>query len=181
MVVKKSAHMSYTAAPSPKGTNYERLYLTSQRPRMAHDAAPQAFRAGQDRRRGGRDRRPFGRDDDPFSDALNQLQDLLQDVISDPADLTQANELVSRLLEAMPSGGEDDAPNDPEAQRKDPNLFLQDRRKATDGKLSDRDWKTYDDLCKARDADNDPQRNRMAGDQRPPAGKLAGILAAKTR
>jgi hypothetical protein len=62
---------------------------------------------------------------------------------------------------------------------------LKDRRAAIDGKLSDRDWDSYDALCKARDAkaakdNSDPQRNRMAGD-RAPAGKLAGILAAKTR
>jgi hypothetical protein len=96
--------MSYTAAPSPLGTNYERLYLTSQRPRMAHDADPrnQAFRAGQDRSRGGRDRRRLGRDDDNLlSDRLDQLQSHLQNAITDPDDLSQANELLSQLLEAI--------------------------------------------------------------------------------
>jgi hypothetical protein len=174
--------MSYTAAPSPKGTNNARLYLTTRPPaRLAHDADPRTFRAGQDRRRGGRDA-------DPFSDALDRMQSHLQNAITDPDDLSQANELLSQLLEAMPSGGADDAP-DPEAQRKDPDLFLKDRRAATDGKLSDRDWDSYDALCKARDAkrakdDNDPgaRRNPMAGDQRPrQEGKLAGILAAKPR
>jgi hypothetical protein len=62
---------------------------------------------------------------------------------------------------------------------------LKDRRAATDGKLSAKDWKTYDAICAERDArtrseGGDDQRRRMAGDQRPQDGKLAKILAAET-
>jgi hypothetical protein len=165
--------MTYTAAPSPKGTNYSRLYITNRPPvRLAHDEDPRNQREGLDRRRGGRDRRPFGRDDDPLSDRLDQLQEHLQNVIEDPADLSQANDLVSQLLEAMPKGGEDEASNSGEEQRRDPNLFLQVRRKATGDKLSSKDWDTFDQLCRARDKrakDNgdpgDRPNNRMAGDR----------------
>ena len=66
-------------------------------------------------------------------------------------DLSTAQLLLEKLLET--SGGEDsEASRDPEVQRNDPDNFQgQDRRK------------------------------RMAGDQRPQEGKLAKILAAKTR
>jgi hypothetical protein len=170
--------MTHVAAPSPRGTNHERLYLTSQRPRMAHDADPrnQAFRAGQDRRRGGR---RLGRDADPFSDALDQLQEHLQNAVTDPDDLSKANDLLEQLVNAMPDQSEDEASLDPEAQRLDPNLFLK-------GKLSAGDWKAYDEMCKARDArlgaeGGEDRRRRMAGDQRPQAGKLDKILATRNR
>jgi hypothetical protein len=76
--------MSYIAAPSPKWTNYSRLYLTSRPlPRMARDADPRSLseRAGLDRR--GR-RRPFGRDGDPFAGALKSGDALWQISDSSP-------------------------------------------------------------------------------------------------
>jgi hypothetical protein len=152
--------MSYTAAPSPKGTNYARLYLTSRPPvRLATDASPmnaaqfpKGLKAIGNDRSG---RRWSGRDADPMADALDALQDHLQNCIGDGDDLNTAQLLLQRLLET--AGGEadegDSGSTDPEKQRANPDNFQgQDRR----GK-------------------------RMAGDQRPQEGKLDKILAAKTR
>ena len=133
-----------------------------------------------DRRRGGR---RLGRDNnnDPFAEALDQLQSHLQNCVSDDDDLAQAHELLSRLLEAMPKGSEEDdsedseASNDPEAQRRDPDHFQgQGRRSEDDGYPSDPQQKP-------EGQDRRRQRRRMAGDQRPQEGILARILAAKTR
>ena len=119
---------------------------------MAHDAMsfPKGLKpAGADRKK-----RWSGRDADPLADALDAIQEHLQNSISDPDDLNQAQALLSRLLEtAMPdSDGEDsEAPNDPEVQRRNPDNFQgQDRGK------------------------------RMAGDSHQPPSKLEKILGADT-
>src|SRR5271154_3947621 len=139
--------MSHIACPSPRGTNHERLYLTSTGPpKMARDADPlasdlrnQQWRAGNDRRRV----RRMGRDD-AGSDELDRLTSHLQNAISDPDDLAKADTLLSQLLDALAvpdeTSGEDDVSNDPEAQRKDPDHF--------------------------QGADRRGRRGRMAGDQR---------------
>jgi hypothetical protein len=159
--------MSDTAAlPSPKGTNYARLYITTRAPvRLATDASPMnagQFPKGLKPIGNDRKKRWSGRDADPLADALDAMQEHLQNCISDSDDLNQAQALLQRLLEtAMPDNGEqseDDGEGaaeqqrrDPDAQRRDPGLF----------QAGDRG-------------------RRMAGD-RAPAGKLAQILAAKTR
>ena len=146
--------MTMTAAPSPKGTNYERLYVTKlASARMAHDASPMFKPIGKDGKRWS------GRDQDPLADALDAMQEHLQNCIWDPDDLSQAHQLLSTLLEkAMPDQGAGDVDDpaetarlDPDAQRKDPGMFQ-----------------------------NQDRRGRMAGDQRPQESKLAKILAADT-
>jgi hypothetical protein len=147
------------AAPSPNGTNFARLFITTRAPaRLAHDASP--MNAEQRLKPSGNDGKKWsGRDQDPLADALDAMQEHLQNCISDPNDLAQAHQLLSTLLEkAMPDQGGGDADNpaetarlDPDAQRRNPGLF----------QAGDR-------------------RGRMAGDQRPQESKLAKILAADT-
>jgi hypothetical protein len=116
--------MSYTAAPSPKGTNVERLYLTNRPPaRLAHDASQ--MNAGFPR-----GLKPVGNDDNgPVAEVLDQLLSHLQNTLSDPDDLARAHTLVQQLLDATANerdaGSEDEVSNNPEAMRKDPDPFLE--------------------------------------------------------
>ena len=67
--------MTRTALPSPRGTNYERLYLANS---LAHDAAidPDRARNAVDRRRGRA--RDEGEPDDDLSEIVSELQGLFQ-------------------------------------------------------------------------------------------------------
>jgi hypothetical protein len=98
------------ALPSPRGTNYEGLRLPPLGA-AAYDAAPRARHAN---------------DATPTSaKALSALQIFLNEKLSSPEDLAQAESLVEQLLEAAAQPDDPDAdPDDDEDQ-----VAAQDRRR----------------------------------------------------
>jgi hypothetical protein len=109
--------MTRTALPSPRGTNYERLYLANS---LAHDAAidPDRARNAVDRRRGRA--RDEGEPDDDLSEIVTEMQGLFRKGLANE-DVTRADQLLEQLLGFCGGGegeGEDEeAGNDPENQQ----------------------------------------------------------------
>jgi hypothetical protein len=107
--------MTRTALPSPRGTNYERLYLANS---LAHDAAidPDRARNAVDRRRGRA--RDEGEPDDDLSEIVSELQGIFRKGLADE-DVTRADQLLEQLLGFCGGGeGEDEETgNNPENQQ----------------------------------------------------------------
>jgi hypothetical protein len=121
--------MTRTPIPSPRGTNYERLYLANS---LAHDAAidPDRARNAVDRRRGrARDQEP----DDDLSEIVTELQGIFRQGLAD-ADIARADQLLTQLLGFCGGGeGEDegDPGNNPNRQQ-DLTSGTRDRRRGMD-------------------------------------------------
>jgi hypothetical protein len=121
--------MTRTALPSPRGTNYERLYLANS---LAHDAAidPDRARNAVDRRRGRA--RDEGEPDDDLSEIVSELQGIFRKGLADE-DVTRADQLLEQLLGFCGGGeGEDEETgNNPENQQ-DLTSGLRDARRGMD-------------------------------------------------
>jgi hypothetical protein len=127
--------MTRTPIPSPRGTNYERLYLANS---LAHDAAidPDRARNAVDRRRGrARDEEP----DDELSEIVTEMQGLFRKGLANE-DVTRADQLLEQLL-GFCGGGEaedDEAGNDPNQQNM--TGALRDRSRGMDRRPSAADF-----------------------------------------
>jgi hypothetical protein len=119
--------MTRTALPSPRGTNYERLYLANS---LAHDAAMDPRTKAADRRRGRA--RDEGEPDDDLSEIVTELQGIFRQGLAD-ADVVRADQLLEQLLGFCGGEGEDEETGDPNQQNE--TSGLRDQRRGMDRRM----------------------------------------------